>query len=122
MLVLVLQNGVKTVATLAIVDSGADICRFPASLAGQLGITIPNQNASVFSGTSDAPQIAYYQNIRARVWDAGSSSFVLDFDLYAGFCDTLEHVGMGLLGQVGFFSRFIVSIDQANSSFDVVPR
>ncbi len=28
------------------------------------------------------------------------------FDLYAGFCDTLEHVGLGLLGQVGFLSRF----------------
>jgi hypothetical protein len=48
MLVLVLQNGIKTVATLAIVDSGADTCIFPASLAGQLGITIPNQKRVSF--------------------------------------------------------------------------
>ena len=118
-LVVVLENGPNVVGTLAIVDSGADSCIFPASLAGPLGIAIPNRNRSVFSGTTDSPQIAYFENVRARIWDSTTKSFVFDFGLYAGFCDTLEHVGHGLLGQNGFFSRFVVKFDGAESLFDI---
>jgi len=73
----------------------------------------------VFSGTTDSPQIAYFENVRARIWDSTTKSFVFDFGLYAGFCDTLEHVGHGLLGQNGFFSRFVVKFDGAESLFDI---
>jgi len=116
---LLLSKGSKTVGTLALVDSGADSCIFPASLAAQLGIPIPNSNASVFSGTSDAPQIAYYENINVAVWDHKKKDFPIKFDLYAGFCSTLEHVGLGLLGQAGFFSRFLLHFDHANQFFDI---
>jgi len=88
-------------------------------LAGPLGIAIPNRNRSVFSGTTDSPQIAYFENVRARIWDSTTKSFVFDFGLYAGFCDTLEHVGHGLLGQNGFFSRFVVKFDGAENLFDI---
>ena len=43
----------------------------------------------------------------------------LAFPLYAGFCETLEHIGMGLLGQEGFFSRFAVSFNNAQSYFEI---
>jgi hypothetical protein len=119
LLILVIQHGSKAVRTLAIVDSGADSCIFPASLARQLGISLPNPRPSVFSGTVSAPQTAYFEPLKARVWDPISKSFVFDFDLYAGFCETLEHVGLGLLGQEGFFSRFVVSFDRQQSSFDI---
>lgn len=118
-LVVVLENSPNVVGTLAIVDSGADSCIFPASLDGPLGIAIPNRNRSVFSGTTDSPQIAYFENVRARIWDSTTKSFVFDFGLYAGFCDTLEHVGHGLLGQNGFFSRFVVKFDGAENLFDI---
>jgi len=49
-LFLTLQRNNLSVNALALVDSGADECLFPASLAGQLGIAIPNQNSFVFSG------------------------------------------------------------------------
>ncbi len=106
---------------LAIVDSGADSCIFPASLAAQLGINIPNQNASVFSGTANAPQIAYFETVKVSIWDMQTKTFTAGFDLYAGFCETLEHVGVGLLGQDGFFSRFAVTMDRANSFFEINP-
>ena len=38
------KNG-KSVTTWSIVDSGADFCVFPASIAQARGISIPNQNA-----------------------------------------------------------------------------
>lgn len=47
-LAITLQNGDKKVTTAAIVDSGADNCIFPASLAAQLNITIPNRRAYTF--------------------------------------------------------------------------
>jgi hypothetical protein len=118
-LVLVLQKGTSVVGTLALVDSGADSCIFPASLAGQLGITIPNQRASVFSGTANSPQIGYYESVRAQIWDTRTSAFVFDFELYAGFCDSLEHIGLGLLGQDGFFSRFSVKFDRQETYFEI---
>ncbi|MGB9072901.1 MAG: hypothetical protein WCC22_09530 [Terriglobales bacterium] len=90
-------------------------------MAHQLGITIPNQNASVFSGTADSPQIAYFETIRVNIWDSQAKVFPISFDLYAGFCETLEHVGVGLLGQDGFFSRFAVTMDRAHSFFEINP-
>lgn len=68
-LFLTLKRNNLSVNALALVDSGADECLFPASLAGQLGIAIPNQNSFVFSGTADAPQLAYFEAITVQVWN-----------------------------------------------------
>ncbi len=64
-----LEKDGKHIVIYALVDSGADICLFPASLAGQLGITIPNQNTYIFSGTSAQPQIAYFETVKATLWN-----------------------------------------------------
>ncbi len=109
----------KTVETLALVDSGADDCLFPASLATSLGITIPNQRSYVFSGTIQEPQLAFFEKIEIGIWDSRASAIAFTFGLDAGFCPTLEHTGCGLLGQNGFFSRFKVTIDHANRYFDI---
>jgi len=121
LLFLTFQRGQKIINGLAVVDSGADECIFPASWAAQLDIAIPNQNTYVFSGTADAPQLAYFENIQIHVWNnaVSPSQIAFSFDLYAGFCETLEHVGMGLLGQNGFFSRFPIRVDNAKNSFDI---
>lgn len=114
-----LERGSLSIAAFAIVDSGADNCLFPASLAGQLGITILNRNAYVFSGTSEQGQIAYFETVKATMWNGQAGEQPLTFELYAGFCDTLEHVGMGLLGQEGFFSRFEVRFDRTEIFFEL---
>jgi hypothetical protein len=116
-----LQRGTRSVNALAIVDSGADECVFPASLGTALGVPIPNPNVYVFSGTTDQPQNAYFDNIHVHVWKhVTPGEIAFSFDLYAGFCDTLEHVGLGLLGQNGFFSRYKVTIDHTNHILEVV--
>jgi hypothetical protein len=114
-----LQHGDLSIATFAIVDSGADNCLFPASLAAQLGITVPNQNTYVFTGTSEQGQLAYFETVQATIWNGRGEEAPLRFDLYAGFCETLEHVGMGLLGQEGFFSRFRIRFVQVDNFFEV---
>jgi len=118
-LVLVLRKEDKVVTTMAIVDSGADVCIFPASLAESLGISIPNQNVAAFSGTSQDQQLVYFETVQVTLWNANDDEEPIVFDLYAGFCRTIEHTGLGILGQYGFFSRFTVIFDQANNVFSV---
>jgi hypothetical protein len=118
-LAVVLEKNGKSIAALAIVDSGADSCIFPASLASALGITIPNQNVYVFSGTAEEPQLAYFETVRATIWNRDNKDQPFQFDLYAGFCETLEHVGLGLLGQEGLFSSHQVQFHHAQNYFDI---
>src|SRR5258708_19230583 len=98
-LFLTLQRNNLSVNALALIDSGADECLFPASLAGQLGIAIPNQNSFVFSGTADAPQLAYFERVTVQVWnvppDPGTRTIAFTFGLYSGFCQTLNHFELG---------------------------
>jgi hypothetical protein len=115
----------KEMVVFAIVDSGADQCVFPASIAEALGIRIPNQRASAFSGSSQLSQVAYFDQVQATILPMDAPNIEpgqepLSFPLYAGFCETLEHVGMGLLGQEGFFSRFTLRFETAQNYFEVL--
>lgn len=121
---LLLAKDDHQVIVYAVVDSGADLCVFPASLATSLGIALPNDKASVFSGSGETPQIAYFEQVQATILPMDATNIEPDqqplaFPLYAGFCETLEHIGMGLLGQEGFFSRFAVSFNNAQSYFEI---
>ena len=122
---LLLNKGEKSVIAYATVDSGADNCVFPASIGLALGIDLPNPRGSLFSGSRDEPQVAYYEQIEVTILPMESQEIPtgqepLSFPLYAGFCDTLEHVGMGLLGHAGFFSRFEVRFHAARRYFEIL--
>ncbi len=122
---LLLEKGDPKVVVFAVVDSGADLCVFPASMARDLGMEIPNSRSSAFSGSGDTTQMAYFEEVRATIMPMDGPNIdpnqqPLTFPLYAGFCDTLEHVGMGLLGQEGFFSRFTVRFNNAESYFEIL--
>ena len=126
---LLLNKGEKSVIAYATVDSGADNCVFPASIGLALGVDLPNPRSSLFSGSRDEPQVAYYEQIEVTILPMESQQISpqistdqepLSFPLYAGFCDTLEHVGMGLLGQAGFFSRFEVRFHAARRYFEIL--
>ncbi|MFZ0311974.1 MAG: hypothetical protein WAL85_04620 [Candidatus Korobacteraceae bacterium] len=119
-LTVLLERDGRSIAGLAIVDSGADNSIFPASIGTALGIAIPNPNTYVFSGTADAPQIAYFDTVSVTIWNGNATEQRLKFDLYTGFCDSLEHVGLGLLGQEGFFPRFQVLLHCEQNYFDIL--
>lgn len=124
---LLLQKGDLAVVAYALADSGANSCVFPASVAASLGIEIPNARRSIFSGTLSEPQAAYYEEIQVTILPLESPEIETEqepvtFSLYAGFCETLEHVGMGLLGQEGFFSRFAVKFHAAKRYFEILPE
>jgi hypothetical protein len=122
---LLLSRGDRSILAYAFVDSGADSCVFPASIGAALGIAIPNQHPATFSGTLDSSQVAYFDEIQATVLPLESAEITADqepitFPLYAGFCETLEHVGMGLLGHEGFFSRFEIRFCASQRYFEIL--
>jgi hypothetical protein len=122
---LLLENGDNCVIVYAVVDSGADVCVFPASVAYDLKLAFPNNKSSAFSGSGGSTQVAYFEHIQATVLPLDAPNIEPDqepltFPLYAGFCETLEHVGMGLLGQEGFFSRFAIDFCHAQSYFEIL--
>lgn len=124
-LALFLENGDNRVIVYAVVDSGADVCVFPASVARDLKLSLQRDKASAFSGSGETTQIAYFEQIQATILpmesaEIGADQEPISFPLYAGFCETLEHVGMGLLGQEGFFSRFKVSFYNSQNFFEIV--
>lgn len=104
---------------LALVDSGADDCIFPASIASSLGIEIPNERAYEFSGAAPGNQMAYFETVSIGLIDWETREEVRRFELYCGFSSALEQTGLGLLGQEGFFSRFRVTIDRAGGYFEI---
>ena len=88
-------------------------------------IDIPNERQSRFSGSKNEAQLAYFVQIQATILpmdapNVTSNQELITFPLDAGFCETMEHVGMGLLGQEGFFSRFSVSFHHAQSYFEII--
>jgi hypothetical protein len=116
-----LEYGGRTVDVLALVDSGADYCLFPESVGLALGIPLPNSNVAMFSGTADQRQIAYFEHVKAFLKvPFKPSQAAFSFELYAGFCRTIEHLGLGLLGQHGFFSRYRVTIDHTSEVLGIV--
>lgn len=122
---LLLKKGGGFLIVYAVVDSGADVCVFPASVARDLEISLPNDKCSSFSGSGDVHQTAWFEEIQVTLLPMEGQGIdpnqePLTFPLYAGFCETLEHVGMGLLGQQGFFSRFKVTFCNEQDYFEIL--
>lgn len=70
-------------------------------------------------------QTAWFEEIQATILPMEAPNIEPDqeplvFPLYAGFCETMEHIGMGLLGQEGFFSRFAVNFHHAQNYFEIL--
>jgi hypothetical protein len=121
---LLLQKNNHSLIAYAVADTGADLCVFPASFATALGILIPTSRVSVFSGSGDLAQTAYFEQVQATILPMDSPGIEPDqepitFPLFVGFCETLEHLGMGLLGQEGFFSQYQVTFHNAQSYFEI---
>ena len=122
---LLLHNGDRQSIVFALVDSGADSCVFPASVAIDPGLELTQDKAADFSGSAGSKQTAYYAEVQATLLpmeapNIDSNQEPLSFPLYAGFCETLEHVGMGLLGQDGFFSQFHVNFHHRYGYFEIL--
>lgn len=108
-----LVNGSARQPCYAIVDSGADHCTFPLSFALQLGLDPLAGSVSSIVGVGDGAVPSFYWPLKIEF------PGVVTFDVYAAFTTGLDGIGMGLLGQAGFFDRVKVVFDHQASLFYV---
>lgn len=100
---------------LALVDSGADINVFSASLANDLGINLKNGRPLSVRGATGESETFYMHPITINV--AGVA-----FETEAAFAD-IPHLELaGLAGQRGFFDQFRITFDFEALEFELSPK
>jgi hypothetical protein len=104
------SNG-NSVRWVVMPDTGADACLFPLSLAIMLKLDVLQLPKDMTSGVGSQANLTYYDHLTI---DMGEG---IVFQAYAGFTQGLESVGMGLLGQSGFFDRYVVEFRHCDKVF-----
>lgn len=97
----------------ALIDSGADFCIFPRSIAEKLSINLTGRKAIYFSSATGE---AVGGNISNIYLDFGEGSFKTK----VVFANLPGNVG--ILGQYGFFDKFIVKFDLSKKEIEVKQR
>jgi hypothetical protein len=107
-------NGKMRLPCFGIVDSGADFCAFPMTFAHALGLNPLNQTPSSTIGAgSGGPALTYHFDVVLEFPKLGA------IPLRAGFMDSLNAVGVGLLGHSGFLDRLVVSFNAQKRVFHI---
>lgn len=104
------SNG-NAVRSLVLLDSGADACLFPMDLADQLDLDVSRLPHFLTGGVGSNSNVTYYDTVMVDLGDG------IRFEAYAAFSQGLNGVGLGLLGQSGFFEQFRVEFDLKRKTF-----
>ncbi|OHA73000.1 MAG: hypothetical protein A3A27_00785 [Candidatus Wildermuthbacteria bacterium RIFCSPLOWO2_01_FULL_47_18] len=96
----------KRVKVFALVDSGADISLFHASLGQALGIDVTGGRKMTFFGISEGAGVEVYMHTIDLEVVGDSTSFEME----VGFTDS-KGVG-AILGQAGFFDHFHIKFER----------
>lgn len=97
---------------LALVDSGASDCIFPASAGAVLGIDVPSGRPQKFYGLAMQEAPGFIHSIKLEV--TGLNHW-LDIDV--GF--VVGNDIMPLLGQAGFFENYQIVFERFRRQFEV---
>ena len=95
-----------------LLDSGADHCIFPLSFAIGLGMNPLTMKTQKTAGIGSSGNDTYYENVIVQLGP-------LKLHVYAGFTAGADSLGLGLLGQDGFFSRYVVRFDHPQKQFHI---
>lgn len=96
----------------ALVDSGADACLFPAGLAERLGIDVRTGIRHDFMGIGASKTPFFFHEVEILFGKYQVKTKV-------GF-STSQNIGAGgILGQQGFFDRFIITFDHKNKFLEI---
>jgi len=103
----------KRLRCLVCLDSGADSCIFPASFAAVLGLDLLGMKRNFTAGIGSPANPTAYEKIGI---DLGNG---IRFSSYVGFTPGLNALGIGLLGQAGFFEQFNVCFHYERRIFTI---
>ena len=100
-----------------LVDSGADICLFSQSVGEAIGVDIKSGKIREVFGVGGKASLYYLHKISIEVggWN---------YEIEAGFMPDVAGRTMpyGLVGQKGFFEKFIVKFDLLKEEVDLKTR
>lgn len=99
----------------ALVDSGADFCIFHSLVGELLGLAVEQGKEASFGGIGGGGMRAYFHTVKVYFGDYA-------YDLYCGFTRDIPPEGYGILGQVGFFDHFKVTLDNQQEEIEVIPK
>jgi hypothetical protein len=94
-------------------DSGADACLFPLSLAILLKLDVLKLPKALTGGVGSSANTTYYDTINI---DLGNG---IEFSAYTGFTQGMDQMGLGLLGQDGFFEHYRVEFLLSKKIFTI---
>jgi hypothetical protein len=97
-----------------LVDSGADICIFDASVAIVLGIDLLKGERYQVSGVTGSPQYYYIHKVTLNI---GGTEYSTD----VGFM-VMTNNAYGIVGQKGFFDKFVVKFDLQKEDLELKAR
>ena len=95
-----------------VIDSGSDCCLFSNSVGEKLGLDIKSGKEATFYGTSGIPQKAYFHKVSFKI---GAKLHTC----YVGFSYDIDDLAYGLLGQYGFFNKWIVKFDYKKENIEL---
>lgn len=100
-----LINGIKKVPLEALVDSGADYCIFDKEIAKALHLDLskPESMSTITSFQGKTEPVSFY-TVTLKIKD-------VEIRTKMGFTTMNSDWSHGLLGEVGFFSKFHVYLD-----------
>lgn len=111
-----LEFGERSLRYPALIDSGADFCIFEAQLGAYLGLDVESGQPEYFGGVQErGGAVAYFHNVSLIV---GGQRH----DVRIGFSPDVAQYGYGILGQIGFFSFFVVKFDQQKETVELLGR
>lgn len=96
-------------------DTGADHCVFPLSIASRIGLEVENMPKGETTGVAGKADI-YFADVRIEIPLPPGQGNSMVFETPAGF---VQGLGIGLLGQDGFFDRFDVTFAQRQGIFTI---
>lgn len=100
----------------ALIDSGADFCIFDAGLGEYLGLNIKSGTEVQFGGIQSLGGAKAY--IHKVTLEIGGHEFITEI----GFSYGISKNGYGILGQKGFFNKFIVKFDLIKEEIEIKER
>lgn len=109
---IVLRVGDIKQRVFCLIDSGADACLFPRDIGELLGLDVEKGKRINIFGIGNDPVPFFFHDIEI-LFDKYCIKTKAGFSLY-------RHIGVaGILGQHGFFDRFIISFNYQNNLIEI---
>lgn len=108
-----LRNGINSLRYEALIDSGADFSIFPVEIAKKLFINLRRTKKIYFSSATGEMVEGIISKIRMQLGEE-------TFETYVVFADLVDQTG--ILGQYGFFNKFVVKFDLKQEELELKPR